>query len=186
MVGGKPLVEGEGENTNRRFVEGRGWSLECRGGTCRGATGATCVFEDGQTCESQLVVHTDDELSVGEPELERDVFAGGLRLNERLARGQPCRFFERFESLQRREIVHGDKSFVEKIGKIFGPHQKPRERVEEIGIRSFRWRKRKAVGVELRSELLEETSQKRPANAFEDARLIEAFEFESCHGSLNR
>jgi len=92
-------------------VEGGVSSVE--GETCRSATGATCVFEDGQARESQLVVHTDDELAVSKPELERDVFAGGLRLNERLARGPAMRFFERFEALQRREIVHGDKSFVE-------------------------------------------------------------------------
>jgi hypothetical protein len=52
------------------------------------------IFEDGKPCESQLVVHTDDEFAIGEPELERDVFAGGLGFKKRFVSGSTERLFE--------------------------------------------------------------------------------------------
>ena len=139
------------------------------------------VFENGEPREAKLIVDADDEIAVGQPKLQRDVFARRIWLEQRFSRGPAGRFFERLESLRRREVVHGDEDFVEGIRQILRSHQKSRERVEEIGVGDFRWREGEAIGIELRSELVEEASQQWPADAFEDAGLVEAFEFESCH-----
>lgn len=123
----------------------------------------------------------DDEVAVGKPELQRDVFASGIRLEKRLPRGIGRRFFELLESLRRREIVHRDEGFNERVRESLGPHEELREGIEVICVRQFGWRKGETAGIEVGGELLEETREQWTADAFEDAGLVKAFEFECCH-----
>ena len=183
MVGGEPLVEGEGEVEDGGFVGGRRGLRVEGGGKGRRVSG---IFEDGEAGEAELVVDVDDEVAVGKPELEGDVFATRIGFEERLASGPARRLFERLEALRSGEVVHGNERFVERIREIFRAHEEARERVEIVGIGRFRWRKREAAGIEFGSELFEEASEQRTSNAFENAGFVKAFKFERGHGSLNR